>query len=310
MDMNKPTPDLLSIDFAALDVLCRVHASLSFTRTAEALGVNQSAVSYTIDKLRRVFADPLFVKQAGRQVPTPRCDAIVARAAALLEDYRALSAPEVFDPSRIAAEVTIACNYYERLLLIPAIARHLLDVAPGLRLTVINASSDGPKRLARDEADLLIGPEMPLESGLHFADLFGEHYTCLCDPAHPAAGTAPPVDRYVALDHILITYDGHWRSRYIQEVEAAGHRLSVAMRVPSPAGIAQLVSGTRLVVTLPARLADSIRGDLAGFACPVPAPFRMGLSWSARTHAAPLYRWLRAELSQVARRAAGRQGRM
>lgn len=305
MHMARTSSDLLSIDFAALDVLCRLHSSLSFTRTAEALGVNQSAISYTIDKLRRVFDDPLFVKQAGRQVPTPRCDAIVARAVTMLEDYRALAAPEVFDPSRITADVTIACNYYERLLLIPAIARHLLDVAPGLRLTVINASSDGPRRLARDEADLLIGPEMPLGSGLHFADLFGERYTCLCDPAHPSAGTAPAVDHYVALDHILITYDGHWRSRYIQQIEAAGHRLSVAMRVPSPAGIAQLVAGTRLVVTLPERLATRIRGDLSGFPCPVPAPFRMGLSWSARTNAAPLHHWLRAELSQVMRRVAG-----
>ncbi|MDA3887952.1 MAG: LysR family transcriptional regulator, partial [Allgaiera sp.] len=155
--MSDP-PDLLSVDFAALDVLCRLHATGSFTRTAEALGVNQSAISYTIAKLRRVFDDPLFVKQAGRQVATPRCDALAAGAAQLLDAYRGLATPEVFDAGRARAEVVIACNYYERLLLIPAIARRLHEVAPGIRLTITNASSDGPKRLLWDEADLLLGP--------------------------------------------------------------------------------------------------------------------------------------------------------
>lgn len=300
------TPDLLSVDFAALDVLCRLHGNGSFTRTAEVLGVNQSAVSYTIAKLRRVFDDPLFVKQGGRQVPTPRCDALAAGAARLIEEYRALATPEVFDARSARAEVVIACNYYERLLLIPAIARRLHEVAPGIRLAVINASSDGPQRLLSDEADLLLGPLQEAASGVYSEALFEDRYTCLCDAAHPLAGGAPGVEAYLALDHILITYDGSWRSRYLQELEAAGHRLEVAMRVPSPAGVAQLVQGTRLVATVPARLAAHLGAGPGGagqgrFACPVPAPFPLGLSWTARTHANALHRWLRGQIARVVR---------
>ncbi len=302
--MSDP-PDLLSVDFAALDVLCRLHASGSFTRTAEALGVNQSAISYTIAKLRRVFDDPLFVKQAGRQVATPRCDALAVGAAQLLDVYRDLATPEVFDACRARAEVVIACNYYERLLLIPAIARRLHEVAPGIRLTITNASSDGPKRLLGDEADLLLGPLQEVGSGVYSEALFEDHYLCLADAAHPCAGGAPTLKEYLALDHILITYDGSWRSRYLQELEAAGHRLEVAMRVPSPAGVAQLVKGTRLVATVPARLGAHIGAGLGRFACPVLAAFPLGLTWTARTHASPLHRWLRGRLARVVRQQMG-----
>ena len=292
---------LLSVDFAALDVLCRLHASGSFTRTAEALGVNQSAVSYRIDRLRRVFGDPLFVKQGGRQVPTRRCDTIVAGARELLETYRGLATPEAFDPASAQADVTIACNYYERLLLIPAIARHLREVAPAVRLTVINASSDGPQRLLRDEADLLLGPLQNVGSGMYSERLFEDRYLCLADAAHPCVGTAPALKTYLALDHILITYDGSWKSRYLQHLEAMGLRLEVAMRVPSPAGVEHLVSGTRLVATVPARLGRFIGTRSGSFPCPVPAEFPLGLTWTARTHASALHRWLRAEIARIVR---------
>ena len=74
-------PSLLAMDFAALRTLRLLYENRSFTETAEVLGVNQSAVSYTIEKLRRAFSDPLFFRQGGRVVPTERCGIIVATVA-------------------------------------------------------------------------------------------------------------------------------------------------------------------------------------------------------------------------------------
>ncbi len=66
--------DILATDFRALDVLIRVYRFGSFTRAAEDLEMNQSVVSYTIDKLRAVFDDPLFVREARRLIATQRCE--------------------------------------------------------------------------------------------------------------------------------------------------------------------------------------------------------------------------------------------
>ncbi len=301
-------PDLLSVDFAALDALCRVHAQGSFTRAAQALGVNQSAVSYTVEKLRRVFADPLFVKEAGRQVPTPRCDAIVARARTLLEDYRDMAMPELFDPAQARGEIVIACNYYERLLVIPAVASRLRREAPGIVLNIVNSSSDGPQKLLDREADFLLGPFQRPESGFYFDELFSEEYVCLMDRDHPAAAGPLDLETYLALEHVLITYGGGWRSRFLMEIENSGHRFAIAMKVPSPAGIGHLVAGTRLVATVPARLARRIGAGQAIVPCPVPAPFRLGLVWTARTNLSPLHRWLRGAILSAIDEAGLRDG--
>lgn len=297
--MPPKIPDLLSVDFAALEALCRVHAQGSFTRAAKSLGVNQSAVSYTIEKLRRVFDDVLFVKEAGKQVPTPRCATIVAQSMQLLEDYRAMATPEAFDPAKARAEITIACNYYERVLMIPLIAKRLQTEAPGIRLSIVNSSSDGHQRLVQGQADMLLGPFQAVESGVYMTALFDEEYVCLMDRDHPSANTTPSLETYLSFQHLVITYDGGWKSKFLQELESAGHDLTVAMKVPSPAGIGQLVSGTGLVATVPARLAQRIGDGQAIVACPVSARFKLSLVWTARTHRSALHSWVRSSVQTV-----------
>ena len=60
------------IDFADLRVLRLVYEYRSFSIAAERLEMNQSAVSYGIDKLRKSFGDPLFVRQGGEALRADR----------------------------------------------------------------------------------------------------------------------------------------------------------------------------------------------------------------------------------------------
>ena len=54
---------LRGIDFASLETLRLVYLRMSFTSAAEELRIKQSSVSYTIDRLRRAFDDPLQVSR-------------------------------------------------------------------------------------------------------------------------------------------------------------------------------------------------------------------------------------------------------
>ena len=105
-------PSLLAMDFAALRTLRLLYENRSFTETAEVLGVNQSAVSYTIEKLRRAFSDPLFFRQGGRVVPTERCGIIVTSVMRMLDEIEALATPVSFDPA--AAEQTVTTGVSAR----------------------------------------------------------------------------------------------------------------------------------------------------------------------------------------------------
>ena len=54
--------DHLGLDGNALTTFLTVLEEMSVSRAAERLGVTQSAVSHTLDKLRVILDDPLFVR--------------------------------------------------------------------------------------------------------------------------------------------------------------------------------------------------------------------------------------------------------
>ncbi|MEM5583208.1 LysR family transcriptional regulator [Roseibium sp. AS2] len=285
--------DPMAVDFRALQVLISVHRLRSFTRAAEEMGVNQSAVSYTINKLRDVFQDPLFVRQARRLDATARCEDIVRQARRLTSEFRQLAAPPGFDPRTARQKFTIACNFYERVLIIPEIVHTLTREAPNLELEIIDASGIGHERLMRNEADLLIGPFERSDPHFYKRDLYRDRYVCLLDPAHPNAGAPLSLEDYLGLDHVLVTYGGQWRSRYLIELERMGKDLRVALRVPSPAGLERLVAGSTLVATVPERLSNAVSAGLRVMTCPVRTSVTIGLVWTSLNHRSPIHVWVR-----------------
>ena len=292
--------DPLGVDFAALRVLRLVHDYGSFSRTAEALGVTQSSVSYTVDRLRRAFGDPLFVRQGAGIVATERCGDIVREAASMVDAFVALTAPRAFDPAHAEATVTLSCNYYERATLLPPLLRGLRAAAPRLKLRVITSTVRGRAQLSRGETDLLIGPGRIGEAGFYRRRLLGDHYVCVMGADNPLGNAPLDMAGFAAAPQVVVTYGGNWRSRYLVEMEAAGLAPNMVLELPSPATLAAILPGTDLIATVPRRTARSFGAGLRVVDCPCPAPFDIDLYWTARTHHAPMYRWLRGLIGPIA----------
>ncbi len=292
----------LGVDFAALRTLILVHKHRSFTAAADVLDVNQSAVSYTIDKLRNVFGDPLFFRQGAKVMPTERCETIVERSRQMLDEFELMAEPVAFDPGSADRTFVIACNYYERVTIIPELVRRLRLSAPGVRLDIIASTARGDEQLREGAADVLIGPMRPEDSGFFCRVLFEEHYVCMLDRGHPLAA-APAITRedYLTCSHVVVTYGGTWRSGYLQEIAAQNLRFDHVVSVPSPAGLAEMVSDSDLVATVPRRIADAARHGLHVADSPFPAPFQIDLVWTTRTNNSAPHSWLREQISEIAK---------
>jgi len=292
-------PTRPNIDVVALRTLQMVHERQSFTATATALDVNQSAVSYTIDKLRKVFGDPLFFRQGGKIVATERCNALVGSIDVILQQFEALLEPEQFDPATADQAVTIACNFYERQIIIPKIICQLRHLAPDIRVSLINSTFEGDEQLKRSEADLLIGPLRPDLQDFFCSKLLDEHYVCVMDPEHELANEPLMLADYVLCPHATISYGGTWRSRYLTELANRQLSLNQILSIPSPACLAETIIGTDLVSTVPSRVAATLKHGLHITDCPIPAPFEVDLVWTTRTHHAPMHIWLRQLISRT-----------
>lgn len=292
-------PDPRTLDFLSLETLQLVHQLGSFTAAAERLDVNQSAVSYTISKLRKAFGDPLFVREAGKQAATERCRQLLEASGQILDLLEHMAQPAEFDPREPGQSVTIACNYYERILLIPAILAEIRRQSDSLQVKIINAFAEGHSLLLNRQADMLIGPFARTETGFQSRLLLVEHYACLMDPAHAFAAKPVGLDDYLAFQHVLINYGGNWKSAYLEELEAAKLSITPALTVPSPAGLPELISGSNLVATIPSRLGRKIAGGLTLMDCPVRSRFRLSLVWASSTHMSPKHIWLREIIHNV-----------
>ncbi|MGR3709385.1 MAG: LysR family transcriptional regulator [Alterinioella nitratireducens] len=281
------------VDFAALNILRLVHDLRSFSEAAAQLGINQSVVSYTIKKLRRAFDDPLFYRQGGSVVATERCATLHEFATRALAEIGEIAEPAEFDPERTSAKVTIACNFYERQIILPPLIRALRRAAPRMRIETIPSISQGHLQLKRSEADLLIGPLKPDTPEFFCRNLLTEHYVCVMDPENPLAAAPLTLDSYIAANHAVVLYAGGWRSGYLKALDDLGLSLNQILNVPSPAGIGGVLKGTDLMTTLPMRVARAECGGLCIRDCPCPSPFEIDLVWTTRTHRSTMHIWLR-----------------
>jgi DNA-binding transcriptional LysR family regulator len=299
--MSKPA-DTLSIDFAALRMLRLVHDLQSFSKAAEALEVNQSTVSYTIDRLRAAFSDPLFVRQGGGIVPTQRCLEIVHKAGQILDDFEALVAPSEFVPTQAAGVVAISCNYYERYIILPQVIRELRTLAPNVVVEIKTAAGQGLELLKRGEADLLIGPTQVFQDTLYHRTLTEDCYVCLMDVEHPLAGNTLTLDDYLQASHAVVIYGGNWRSPYLLELERRSLALNRKLSVPSLSDLPNLLPGSDLISTVPSRFSATFGPAIHVAACPVPANFKLGLTWTHRTHHSAFHSWVRQLIAAACNR--------
>jgi len=90
--------DHLSLDGYTLRTFLTVLDETSVSRAAERLGVSQSAFSHTLDKLRAIFEDPLFVRVGRGIEPTSRARALRASVESVLEDLKSHTDQRNFDP--------------------------------------------------------------------------------------------------------------------------------------------------------------------------------------------------------------------
>ena len=121
------------------------------------------------------------------------------------------------------------------------------------------------------------------------------------DCNHPASGQKLTLKRYLDFSHILVTYGGRWTSPYVAELEKNGTPLNPVIRIPSPAGIAAMVSGSDLVATIPEGPARFLASNHTVLPCPVVSPLEIRLVWSASTHHSAMSEWARSLIGEALR---------
>lgn len=290
--------DYLAIDGRGLSVFLAVLEEGSVTAAAERLGVTQSAVSHTLEKLREILNDPLFVKSGRGIVATAHAHHLAPLARLLLEDMKTLARGASFDPAAAVLELTVAANDFQRDLLLPAFHQRISAQVKELRMRVVPSGVPSAEILRERRCDLIITPRPPVGTDILQKRLLADRFVCFYDESVRKAPRT--LTDYQSARHIMVTYERNERMEFDRVVQEMGIVRPMAVTVSSFAGVATFLRGSDLLASLPGLLH---RGLMAGFA-KATLPFKypelpMYMVWHQRHQTDPAHRWLRGQLETV-----------
>lgn len=280
-----------------LDVLL---AECNVTRAARRLRRSQPAVSAQLAQLRDALGDPLLIPAARGMTPTARAEALRAPLREALAVLHGLVAAErAFEPATAAQTFRIVASDAIHSAVTAPLAARLLRAAPGCRLALL--PYDGARtveHMAAGDIDLWLGAQASTPAALRARPLYDEHFLCVMRHDHPAAREPLDLDRFCALDHLLVSPAGGGFHGTVDDTLASlGRSRLVTVSLNSFLLVPAVLTATDAVATVPARLARAWAGTLAVLAPPCEvAGFTVMMGWHPRAHADPAQQWLRGVL--------------
>jgi LysR family nod box-dependent transcriptional activator len=297
---------LTGVDLNLLVALDALIAERSVTRAADRLGLSQPGMSNALARLRKLFGDPLLVREGLTLVPTPRAEALrqpVQEALSLIQ--HALDDRPGFDPATDQATFIVSCSDYSLLMLIGPLVRRLAAEAPGLTIQVLPRAPDAVRLLRDGEADLVIEPvEIMPDAGLPSLRLFADRWLCCVWDGNSEVGDSMTMETYLRLGHLVYSgVRGHPISLVDTHLAAAKVPRRIEFTVESFLLAPFLLQGTDLVTVVPERAASHLRRTAAvRFLEPplrLPSITEM-LWWNPRHTLDPAHAWLRARIAEIA----------
>jgi DNA-binding transcriptional LysR family regulator len=292
--MRNKQPAIFDIKLLQLfDVLYSVR---SVTRAAEQLDQSQPTISIWLNKLRRQFKDPLFVRTSEGMQPTPQADALIGPARETLQSMRKLSEwePE-FDPLTAQRKFRICMTDASHNTLLPQLLAHIRTVAPHVQLEAAGIDARTPRALQYGEADLALGLIPDLNAGFYQQTLFTQDWVCLSQVRHPRVGKKLTRSAYKSEGHINIV-SGTGQQLLEQALKVEGIERRVVLDLPGFLGLSGVLATTDLIATLPRHIGETLANlaNLKVHRCPFPIPsFTVKQYWHTRYHRDASSRWLR-----------------
>ena len=288
--------DYLRLDGKTLHLFLVVVEEGSVSRAAERLGTSQSAASHTLDKLREITGDQLFVRAGRGIVPTSGALALVEKARTSLDSLRQLTTSGVFDPATDHQHFCLAADDVQRDFILPAFFKRVRAEAPGVSFDVIPSHSSSLDILREDRCQLMIIPHPPEAADVIQRRLLTDHYVCYYDSECREAPST--LEAYLAAQHVAVVLAGSRSLLVDKAIGELGLDRNIFLTLPNFAGISEFIRGTDLLATLPSLLGGNGMQGMACHTLPFESPeLNMYMLWHKRYQTSPSHRWLRQTLA-------------
>jgi DNA-binding transcriptional LysR family regulator len=298
MNLNRVDLNLL----VALDALL---AERNVTRAGKRLSLSQPAMSAALARLRKMFDDPLLVRNGRRLRPTPLADSLVQpihEILTLIEDT--LSDRPAFDPATDARTFSIAAGEHASIVLIRPLYEVLAKQAPNVRLSVRPLDGRHADQLARGEVDLVLLTRELAEPAADFPSqvLYVDRMVGAACRHHPDVRGMLTAAQFSSLPYVCQPR-GPLSASIESQLDELGVRRTASLTIESATAATHVLRGTRLVTVLPERFGQQVAdaADIRLFPLPTELrPLTEAMYWHPRRHRDVAHQWLRDQLMAIA----------
>ena len=297
------------VDLGMLEALIVLVEEQHVSRAAQRLAVSQSALSYTLGRLREVLDDPVLVRTGSGMVATDRAVELThTLAEPILTINEELRRGGSFDPARAAPHFRIGASGFATAIIMPRLMQVLRAASPQCTVEVFPTTRIATSnQLEMGKIDLALGYFPDLPDSLVTKTL-GQEELCLIAAAGSAhadhitvdmireigffgytTGEGQLVNYEVAFDDALKLHDVHRR---------------IVFRCSSMQVIPNMLANANLIANVPRRAAEILSKNqpLRRLECGIELPrIPVQAIWHQRTHRDEAQLWMRRCLEQVTR---------
>ena len=288
--------DITRLDAKLLLAFDAVMEERSVTRAAQRLNMTQQGLSGSLQRLRDLFDDPLFVREARGVSPTPRAEALAPRIKSVLADLESVLESQEFDPALAEGTIFLATSDYALSTFMPPLFQRFRSLAPKVRLAVRPLTSTiFSEQPPGDRIDLTLSITQHAPRNWFTRPLFEERLLCAVRADHPLAGTKVDIDTFCNCEHLLVSpYKGDFTGATDRALAQIDRTRRVGLVIPSFMVAGAILERTDLLVVLPERVLRNINSPLFIFPPPLELEDADVLAaWPARVHEDPLHAWFR-----------------
>ncbi|WP_102867269.1 LysR family transcriptional regulator [Pseudovibrio exalbescens] len=290
-------------DLNALRSLVALMEERSVSRAAERLGISQPALSNSLNRLRLLLQDPLFVRERYGMRPTEKAQMIGPIIAQALQQIDAVvQEQQEFDPAHAKRQFIIAANSYVEFILIPELVVRLQKTAPGLSIRVVPfGTSISESGLVSGDTAFALGRVVDPPDNVVVQKLFDDGLHCVVRAGHPAVSNPMTKDQFERLKHVNVLPPGHLKAGLFQALDRVGLKRDLAVSLTHFLSVPDLIAETDYCATLPNRVCARLAQDPRLKLVAPPADlgrFPVELAWHSRYRNDPAHAWMRRLLRE------------
>jgi DNA-binding transcriptional LysR family regulator len=295
---------LRNVDLNLLIPLKALLHERNVTRASERVHLSQSAMSRTLDRLRSELGDELLVRVGRTYELTPRGSALLDELGQVLPRLARLWAGEAFSAAQSEAHIRLAMTDYASNVLLAPLMEICGRLAPGITLEVIPWHEQAHEESGIVATHLILSP-FALPSTFRSEPLFKDVFRCVPGRKLSCGKTSITMKQYLSFRHISVETQPNQQNLIDHSLAEAGLQRRVAVHLPYFLAAIRMLETTDLMLTMPARIAESLPALLHLPRLKAPKeipPIRYSMVWHPRFDSDLLHAWLRETVRQIFRR--------